>query len=69
MLEGDLTKPGPRVKVYVLGEFSDWEDYGVGYLSFRTEYNAEKETTEDFITVRTERKNYTHQQLYPMRDR
>jgi hypothetical protein len=41
MLEGDPKKAqGPRVKVYVLGEFADWEDYGVGNLSFRSEFNA-----------------------------
>jgi hypothetical protein len=42
MMESDTGKPGPRVKVYVLGEFADWEDYGVGNLSFRAEFNAEK---------------------------
>lgn len=72
MLEGSqekAAKQGPRVKVYVLGEFSDWEDFGVGNLDFKTEFNAETEQTEDFLTVRSERKTYSHKPLYPTRDR
>lgn len=72
MSGGSLEKvpqQGPRVKVYVLGEFSDWEDFGVGFLEFKHEFNAETEQTDDFLTVRSERKTYSHQPLYPKRDR
>lgn len=43
-VEPEQKKPtAPRVKVYVLVETStEWEDFGVGNLSFREEYNAEK---------------------------
>jgi hypothetical protein len=41
MFEGDpKMAQGPRVKLYVMSEYADWEDYSVGNLSFRSEFNA-----------------------------